>query len=41
MPRDQPGLERKHDRQIISGILHVLTWDWDCPGSVDTENAFA
>lgn len=25
MPRDQPGPERKDDRQIISGILHVLT----------------
>jgi len=34
MPRDQPGPERKDDRQIISGILHVLTsgcrWR-DCP----------
>jgi transposase len=25
MPKDQPGPERKDDRQIISGILHVLT----------------
>ncbi|ACA21248.1 hypothetical protein M446_7025 (plasmid) [Methylobacterium sp. 4-46] len=25
MPRNQPGPERKDDRQIISGILHVLT----------------
>ncbi|WP_238178953.1 transposase, partial [Methylobacterium oxalidis] len=24
MPKDQPGPERKDDRQIISGILHVL-----------------
>ncbi len=34
MPKDQPGPERKDDRQIISGILHVLTsgsrWR-DCP----------
>lgn len=33
MPRNQPGPERKDDRQIISGILHVITagcrWcDW-------------
>lgn len=36
MPRDQPGPERKDDRQIISGILHVLTsgcrWR-DCPAA--------
>lgn len=36
MPRDQPGLERKDDRKIISSILHVLTsgcrWR-DCPAS--------
>ena len=36
MPRDQPGPERKDDRQIISGILHVLTsgcrWR-DCPSA--------
>ena len=36
MPKDQPGPERKDDRQIISGILHVLTsgcrWR-DCPAS--------
>ena len=25
MPRHQPGPERKEDRQVISGILHVLT----------------
>ena len=25
MPKDQPGPARKDDRQIISGILHVLT----------------
>ena len=25
MPKDQPGPERMDDRQIISGILHVLT----------------
>ncbi len=25
MPKDQPGPERKDDRQIISGILRVLT----------------
>jgi transposase len=25
MPREQPGPERKDDRWIISGILHVLT----------------
>ncbi|MCJ2136798.1 IS5 family transposase [Methylobacterium sp. J-026] len=25
MPREQPGPERNDDRQIISGILHVLT----------------
>lgn len=34
MPKDQPGPEPKDDRQIISGILHVLTsgsrWR-DCP----------
>lgn len=34
MPRNQPGPERKEDRRIISGILHVLTsgcrWR-DCP----------
>lgn len=34
MPKDQPGPERKDDRQIISGILRVLTsgcrWR-DCP----------
>jgi transposase len=34
MPRNQPGPERKEDRQVISGILHVLTsgcrWR-DCP----------
>ncbi len=36
MPRDQPGPERKDDRQIISGILHVLMpgcrWR-DCPAA--------
>jgi transposase len=36
MPKDQPGPERKDDRQIISGILHVLTsgcrWR-DCPAT--------
>jgi transposase len=36
MPRDQPGPKRKDDRQIISGILHVLTsgcrWR-DCPAA--------
>jgi transposase len=36
MPRDQPGPERKDDRQIISGILQVLTsgcrWR-DCPAA--------
>ena len=36
MPRDQPGPERKDDRQIVSGILHVLTsgcrWR-DCPAA--------
>jgi transposase len=36
MPRDQPGPERKDDRMIISGILHVLTsgcrWR-DCPAA--------
>ena len=36
MPKDQPGPERKDDRQIISGILHVLTsgcrWR-DCPAA--------
>ena len=34
MPRNQPGPERKEDRQVIAGILHVLTsgcrWR-DCP----------
>jgi transposase len=34
MPRHQAGPERKEDRQVISGILHVLTsgcrWR-DCP----------
>src|SRR3978361_2082378 len=34
MPKNQPGPERKDDRRIISGILHVLTsgcrWR-DCP----------
>jgi transposase len=34
MPQNQPGPERKGDRRIISGILHVLTsgcrWR-DCP----------
>jgi transposase len=34
MPQNQPGPERKDDRRIISGILHVLTsgcrWR-DCP----------
>jgi transposase len=34
MPRNQPGPERKEDRQVLSGILHVLTsgcrWR-DCP----------
>ncbi|AIQ93217.1 Putative transposase [Methylobacterium oryzae CBMB20] len=34
MPKDHPEPERKDDRQIISGILHVLTsgsrWR-DCP----------
>ncbi|GJD92165.1 hypothetical protein BHAOGJBA_5718 [Methylobacterium hispanicum] len=36
MPKDQPGPERKNDRQVISGILHVLTsgrrWR-DCPAA--------
>jgi len=36
MPRNQPGPERKEDRRIISGILHVLTsgcrWR-DCPSA--------
>ncbi len=36
MPKDQPGPERKDDRQNISGILHVLTsgcrWR-DCPAA--------
>ena len=36
MPKDQPGPERKDDREIISGILHVLTpgcrWR-DCPAA--------
>ena len=36
MPRNQPGPERNDDRQIISGILHVLTagcrWG-DCPAA--------
>ena len=34
MPRNQPGPERKDDRRIISGILHVITAGcrWcDCP----------
>jgi transposase len=34
MPKNQPGPERKDDRMILSGILHVLTsgcrWR-DCP----------
>jgi transposase len=34
MPKNQPGPERNDDRQVISGILHVLTsgcrWR-DCP----------
>ena len=37
MPRNQPGPERKDDRQIISGILHVITAGccrWcDCPAA--------
>ena len=36
MPRNQPGPERKDDRQIISGILHVITVGcrWcDCPAA--------
>src|SRR3954469_26040963 len=36
LPRNQPGPERKDDRMIISGILHVLTsgcrWR-DCPAA--------
>src|SRR5919202_1158336 len=36
MPKNQPGPERKDDRQIISGILHVVTsgcrWR-DCPAA--------
>ena len=36
MPHNQPGPERKEDRQVISGILHVLTsgcrWR-DCPSA--------
>ena len=36
MPKDQPGPARKDNRQIISGILHVLTsgcrWR-DCPAA--------
>ena len=36
MPKNQPGPERNDDRQIISGILHVLTsgcrWR-DCPAA--------
>jgi transposase len=39
MPKDQPGPARKDDRQIISGILHVLTsgcrWR-DCPAAYDS-----
>ncbi|WP_232632061.1 IS5-like element ISMpo7 family transposase, partial [Methylobacterium sp. Leaf118] len=34
LPRNQPGPERKDDRRIISGILHVITAGcrWcDCP----------
>ena len=34
MPKNQPGPERKDDRQIISGILHVIIAGcrWcDCP----------
>ena len=34
LPKNQPGPERRDDRQVISGILHVLTsgcrWR-DCP----------
>ena len=36
MPRNQPGPERKDDRQVISGIVHVLTSGcrWcDCPAA--------
>ena len=36
MPRNQPGPERNDDRQVISGILHVLTAGcrWcDCPAA--------
>ena len=36
MPTNQPGPERNDDRQVISGILHVLTsgcrWR-DCPAA--------
>lgn len=36
MPKNQPGPERRDDRQIISGIVHVLTsgcrWR-DCPSA--------
>ena len=36
MPKNQPGPERNDDRQVISGILHVLTsgcrWR-DCPAA--------
>ena len=36
MPKDQPGPERKDYRQIISGILHMLTsgrrWRY-CPAA--------
>lgn len=36
IPKDQPGPDRKDVRQIISGILHVLTsgFRWhDCPAA--------
>ena len=36
MPTNQPGPERNDDRQVISGILHVLTSScrWrDCPAA--------
>ena len=35
LPRNQPGPERKDDRRILSGIMHVqkVGCRWrDCPG---------
>ncbi|MET7245364.1 hypothetical protein ABZT49_18600 [Methylobacterium sp. EM32] len=28
-------------RERLVGLGFAEVWDWDCPGSVDTENAFA